>query len=119
MSGIATLTSKFVNLCKPYKVKVLDTRKTTPGMRALEKWAVNIGGGYNHRFGLYDMILIKNNHIDFSGGIRPAIESANNYLKRKKIKLQIEIEARNIKEVKYFLSEKLTGYYLIIFLFQR
>ncbi len=104
MSGIATMTNKLVTLCKPYKVKVLDTRKTTPGMRALEKWAVRIGGGYNHRFGLYDMILIKNNHVDFSGGIRPAIESANDYLKRKKIKLQVEIEARNLKEVKEILS---------------
>jgi nicotinate-nucleotide pyrophosphorylase (carboxylating) len=104
MSGIATMTNKLVNLCKPYKVKVVDTRKTTPGMRALEKWAVRIGGGTNHRFGLYDMILIKNNHIDFAGGIHTAIESATNYLKRKKLKLQIEIEARNIKEVKEILA---------------
>jgi nicotinate-nucleotide pyrophosphorylase (carboxylating) len=104
MSGIATMTRKYVSLCKPYKVKVLDTRKTTPGIRGLEKWAVLIGGGHNHRFGLYDMILIKNNHIDFAGGIRPAIESANAYLKRKRLKLQIEIEARNIKEVKQILS---------------
>ena len=73
-------------------------------MRAIEKWAVLIGGGHNHRFGLYDMILIKNNHIDFSGGIQPAIESANSYLKRKKLKLQIEIEARNLQEVKQILS---------------
>jgi nicotinate-nucleotide pyrophosphorylase (carboxylating) len=104
MSGVATMTNKFVSLCKPYKVKVLDTRKTTPGIRGLEKWAVKIGGGYNHRFGLYDMILIKNNHIDFSGGIRQAIESANNYIKKKKLKLQIEIETRNLKEVKEILS---------------
>jgi len=104
MSGIATMTNKFVNLCKPYKVKVVDTRKTTPLIRGLEKWAVKIGGGHNHRFGLYDMILIKNNHIDFAGGIRNAIESANDYTKRKKLKLQIEIEARNLKEVKEILS---------------
>ena len=70
MSGIASQTNKLVNLCKPYKVKILDTRKSTPLIRGLEKWAVRIGGGYNHRYGLYDMILIKNNHIDFSGGIK-------------------------------------------------
>ena len=104
MSGIATQTDIFVHLCKPYKVKILDTRKTTPGMRVLEKWAVRIGGGYNHRFGLYDMILIKNNHIDFCGGIKEAIESAKNYLKKKKLNLQIEIEARNLKEVKEILA---------------
>ncbi|MBI4945000.1 MAG: carboxylating nicotinate-nucleotide diphosphorylase [Bacteroidetes bacterium] len=104
MSGIATMTNKFVNLCKPYKTKLLDTRKTTPLVRGLEKWAVKIGGGYNHRFGLYDMILIKNNHIDFAGGISNAIESANDYLKKKRLKLQIEIEARDLKEVKEILS---------------
>lgn len=104
MSGIATMTHKYVTLCKPYKTKVLDTRKTSPGLRAMEKWAVRIGGGHNHRFGLYDMILIKNNHIDFAGGIQPAIESANKYLKRKKLKLQIEIEARNLKEVNEILA---------------
>lgn len=104
MSGIATMTDKFVSLCKPYKVKVLDTRKTSPGLRGIEKWAVRIGGGHNHRFGLFDMILIKNNHIDFSGGIKQAIESANGYLKRKKLKLQIEVEARNLSEVKEILA---------------
>jgi len=104
MSGIATMTDKFIRLCKPYKVKLLDTRKTTPLFRGIEKWAVKIGGGYNHRFGLYDMILIKNNHIDFAGGIQNAIESANDYLKRKKLKLQLEIEARDLKEVKEILS---------------
>jgi len=104
MSGIATATNILAERCKTYNVRVVDTRKTTPGMRALEKWAVRIGGGYNHRFGLHDMILIKNNHIDFSGGIKNAIESANNYLKRKKINLQIEIEARNLHEVKAILS---------------
>ena len=104
MSGIATMTNKLVQLCKPYNVKIVDTRKTTPGMRSIEKWAVRIGGGYNHRFGLYDMILIKNNHIDFSGGIENAIVSANSYLKKKKLKLQIEIEARNLREVKEILE---------------
>ncbi|MBI4929233.1 MAG: carboxylating nicotinate-nucleotide diphosphorylase [Bacteroidetes bacterium] len=104
MSGIATQTNKLITLCKPYKVKLLDTRKTTPLLRDLEKWAVRIGGGYNHRFGLYDMILIKNNHIDFAGGIKQAVESANAYLKKKKLKLQIEIEARNQKEVKEIIS---------------
>lgn len=104
MSGIATMTSKFVSLCKPYDVKLLDTRKTSPGLRAIEKWAVRIGGAYNHRYGLYDMILIKNNHIDFSGGIQPAIVAANDYLKTKKLKLKIEIEARNLAEVNEILS---------------
>lgn len=104
MSGIATMTHQYVSLCKPYKTRVLDTRKTSPGLRALEKWAVRIGGGLNHRFGLYDMILIKNNHIDFAGGIRPAIESANSYLKRRKLDLKVEIEARNIQEVQEILS---------------
>ena len=99
MSGIATQTNKFINLCKPYKTKLLDTRKTTPLIRGLEKWAVRIGGGYNHRYGLYDMVLIKNNHIDFAGGIKNAIESANEYLKKKKLNLKIEIEVRNMKEV--------------------
>jgi len=105
MSGIATQTNKLVGLCKPYKVKLLDTRKTTPLLRGLEKWAVKIGGGYNHRFGLYDMILIKNNHIDFARGITHAIESANTYLKKNKLKLKIEIEARNISEVKEIISK--------------
>jgi len=104
MSGIATQTDKLVRLCKPYKVKLLDTRKTTPLLRGLEKWAVRIGGGHNHRFGLYDMILIKNNHIDFAGGITNAIESANTYLKNKKLNFKIEIEARNLKEVKEIMS---------------
>src|ERR1039458_6881183 len=104
MSGIATMTNKLIQLCKPYKIKLLDTRKTTPLVRGLEKWAVKIGGGHNHRFGLYDMILIKNNHIDFAGGIQNAIESANEYLKMKKLKLQIEIEARHLKEVKEILA---------------
>ncbi len=104
MSGIATYTNKLVGLCKGTKTKVIDTRKTTPTIRGLEKWAVLLGGGANHRIGLYDMILIKDNHIDYAGGIKQAIEAANTYLKSKNKKLKIEIEARNIKEVKQILA---------------
>ncbi len=104
MSGIATKTNYLVQLCKGTKAKVIDTRKTTPTIRGLEKWAVTIGGGANHRIGLYDMILIKDNHIDYAGGIKQAIEAANNYLKAKKKKLKIEIEARNLEEVKQILA---------------
>jgi len=104
MSGIATATSKLVALCEGTKAKVIDTRKTTPNIRGLEKWAVLLGGGSNHRIGLYDMILIKDNHIDYAGGIKQAIEAANNYLKKKKKKLKIEIEARNLGEVKQILE---------------
>jgi nicotinate-nucleotide pyrophosphorylase (carboxylating) len=104
MSGIATRTSKMVELCKGTKAKLLDTRKTTPNLRGLEKWAVLIGGGVNHRIGLYDMILIKDNHIDYAGGIKQAITAANDYLKTKKKKLKIEIEARSIEEVKEILE---------------
>ena len=84
MSGIATKTNQMVQLCKGTKAKVIDTRKTTPNLRGLEKWAVVLGGGANHRIGLYDMILIKDNHIDYAGGIKQAIEAANSYLKTKK-----------------------------------
>ena len=104
MSGIATKTAHLVNICKGTGVKILDTRKTTPGFRLLEKWAVKIGGGDNHRIGLYDMILIKDNHVDYCGGIENAILSANDYLKRKKKKLKIEIEVRNTKELNQVLS---------------
>ncbi len=104
MSGIATNANKLVQLCKGTKTKVIDTRKTTPTIRGLEKWAVVIGGGANHRIGLYDMILIKDNHIDYSGGIKQAIEEANQYLRAKKKKLKIEIEARNLNEVKQILA---------------
>lgn len=104
MSGIATQTNQLVTLCKGTKTKVIDTRKTTPNMRGLEKWAVVIGGGANHRIGLYDMILIKDNHIDYAGGIPQAIKAANKYLKSKKKKLKIEIEARNLDEVKQILA---------------
>jgi nicotinate-nucleotide pyrophosphorylase (carboxylating) len=104
MSGIASYTNKLVLLCNKSVTKVIDTRKTTPTIRGLEKWAVLIGGGANHRIGLYDMILIKDNHIDYAGGIPQAIKAANDYLKSKKKKLKIEIEARNIDEVKQILA---------------
>jgi nicotinate-nucleotide pyrophosphorylase (carboxylating) len=99
MSGIATKTRQITELLKGTNTKVLDTRKTTPGLRYLEKWAVRIGGGVNHRFGLYDMILIKDNHVDYAGGIRNAIESAHQYLEKENKKLQIEIEVRNFDEL--------------------
>jgi len=99
MSGIATKTNEIVDVLKGYNTKVLDTRKTTPGLRYLEKWAVRIGGGVNHRFGLYDMILIKDNHIDYAGGIDEAIEGAHSYLAANHKKLAIEIEVRNIEEL--------------------
>ncbi len=104
MSGIATITNNIVRLLKGTNTKVLDTRKTTPGLRYLEKWAVRIGGGVNHRFGLYDMILIKDNHVDYSGGIRRAIENANDYLAKTGKKLAIEIEVRNLEELEQVLQ---------------
>lgn len=104
MSGIATTTNKLVMLCKSTNTQVIDTRKTTPTIRGLEKWAVLIGGGANHRFGLYDMILIKDNHVDYAGGIKQAIDAANAYLLKNKKKLKIEIEARNLKEVNQILA---------------
>lgn len=104
MSGIATKTAYLQKLCKGTKTTVIDTRKTTPGFRFFEKWAVVIGGGSNHRYGLYDMILIKDNHIDFAGGIIEAIDSANAYLKKNKKKLSIEVETRNLEDVKKVLK---------------
>ncbi len=104
MSGIATKTNNIVSLLKGTKAKVLDTRKTTPGIRLLEKWAVTIGGGVNHRFGLYDMMMIKDNHIDFAGGIKSAICQANAYLKKNGLDIAIEIEARNLEEVNEILK---------------
>lgn len=104
MSGIATKTNEIVDLLQGTNTKVLDTRKTTPGMRYLEKWAVRIGGGVNHRVGLYDMILIKDNHVDYAGGIRQAIESANRYLQETGKKLAIEIEVRNLDELEQVLQ---------------
>jgi len=99
MSGIATTTNKYVQLLKGTNTKVLDTRKTTPLLRELEKYSVKVGGGKNHRFALYDMIMIKDNHIDFAGGISQAIESCNKYLADNKLNLRIEIEVRNLMEV--------------------
>ena len=103
MSGIATKTKHIVKLLEGTKAQVLDTRKTTPGIRLLEKWAVKIGGGINHRFGLYDMMMIKDNHIDFAGSIESAIEKAINYQKDKGINIPIEVEARNLEEVNEIL----------------
>nr|WP_199158681.1 carboxylating nicotinate-nucleotide diphosphorylase [Pedobacter sp. ASV2] len=104
MSGIATTTRRIVALLKDTKTKILDTRKTTPGLRYLEKWAVRIGGGVNHRIGLYDMILIKDNHVDYAGGISNAILAAQKYLKDQNKSLQIEIEVRNIEELNEVLA---------------
>ena len=100
MSGIASTTNRIVKLLEGTGTKVLDTRKTTPGLRYLEKLAVRIGGGVNHRIGLYDMILIKDNHVDYAGGISNAIRSAKRYLEEKHIDIQIEIEVRNLDELK-------------------
>ncbi|HEX8607656.1 MAG TPA: carboxylating nicotinate-nucleotide diphosphorylase [Pedobacter sp.] len=104
MSGIATKTHSIVQLLHGYKTKLLDTRKTSPGLRFLEKWAVRIGGGVNHRIGLYDMILIKDNHVDYAGGIINAINAANDYLKVNNKALQIEIEVRNLSELSAVVS---------------
>jgi len=112
MSAIATKTNYFVSLLEGTKTKILDTRKTTPGIRALEKWAVTIGGGENHRFALYDMIMLKDNHIDFAGGITKAIEKTKLYLKESKRNLKIIVEARNLTEVEEIL--KSTGIYRIL-----
>ena len=104
MSAISTLTDKFVQELKGFNTKVLDTRKTTPLNRFLEKQAVKIGGGHNHRFGLYDMIMLKDNHIDFAGGIKEAIIKANNYIDTENLNLKIEIETRNLQELKEVLK---------------
>src|SRR5580765_8060638 len=104
MSGIATLTRQYADKLKGYKTKVLDTRKTTPNFRLLEKEAVRIGGGINNRFGLYDMILLKDNHIDYCGGLEKAIERAYNYVQSVKPGLKIEVETRNIEEVQRVLD---------------
>ena len=104
MSAIATLTKKYVNELNGLKTKVLDTRKTTPLLRFLEKEAVLIGGGHNHRMGLYDMVMLKDNHIDFAGNIEKAIRKTTNYLKSNNLNLKIEVEARNLDEVKEILK---------------
>jgi len=112
MSAIATKTNQYVSLLKGTKTKILDTRKTTPGIRALEKWAVKIGGGENHRFALYDMIMLKDNHIDFAGGITKAINKTRKYLKENKKDLKIIVEARNLDEVEEILKSE--GVYRIL-----
>ena len=104
MSGIATLTHQFVKAVEGTGVKILDTRKTTPLFREAEKWAVRIGGGHNHRFGLYDMILIKDNHIDASGSIEKAITSVHTFIKEKNFDLPIEIECRSMDELQQILA---------------
>ena len=112
MSAIATKTNEFVKLLEGTGTKILDTRKTTPGIRALEKWAVKIGGGENHRFALYDMIMLKDNHIDFSGGITKAINKTKQYLKDTNRDLKIIVEARNLDEIKEILDTE--GVYRIL-----
>lgn len=104
MSAIAKKTRKFTKILKGTKTKVLDTRKTTPGIRALEKWAVKIGGGKNHRFALYDMIMLKDNHIDFAGGIDLAIEKTKAYLENNQLDLKIIVEARSLNEIETILK---------------
>lgn len=104
MSGIATLTHKYVQKLHGYKTRLLDTRKTTPNFRVLEKEAVRIGGAVNHRFGLYDMIMLKDNHIDYCGGIKNAIEKAYTYVQTQKPGLKIEVETRNIRDVEIVLQ---------------
>ena len=112
MSAIATKTKSFVDLLDGTKTKILDTRKTTPGIRALEKWAVKIGGGENHRFALYDMIMLKDNHIDFAGGLTKAIDKTKAYLKEAKKDLKIIVEARNLDEIQEII--KSDGVYRIL-----
>jgi nicotinate-nucleotide pyrophosphorylase (carboxylating) len=104
MSGIATLTHEYVQLLQGYTTKILDTRKTTPLFRAYEKEAVRIGGGENHRMGLYDMVMLKDNHIDFCGGISKAIHKTNDYLRQQKLDLKIEVETRSLADVQEVLS---------------
>ncbi|MBS1764284.1 MAG: carboxylating nicotinate-nucleotide diphosphorylase [Bacteroidetes bacterium] len=103
MSGIATTTAAYVERIKHTSARILDTRKTTPLNRYIEKWAVRIGGGHNHRFGLYDMIMIKDNHVDYAGGIEAAITAANRFLAERKLNIPIEIETRSIAEVEEVL----------------
>ncbi|MRT17382.1 carboxylating nicotinate-nucleotide diphosphorylase [Vitellibacter sp. q18] len=104
MSAIATKTQQYARLLEGTSTKILDTRKTTPGIRALEKWAVKIGGGENHRFALYDMVMLKDNHIDFCGGITKAIEKTKKYLRENQLDLKIIVEARNLEEIKEILD---------------
>ncbi|MBP1672649.1 MAG: nicotinate-nucleotide pyrophosphorylase (carboxylating) [Bacteroidetes bacterium] len=104
MSGIATCSKKYADAVAGTKTKILDTRKTTPGLRIFEKYAVHLGGSENHRFGLYDMIMLKDNHIDFAGGIEKAIDTTRSYLKNNQLDLKIEIETRNLDEVKRVIA---------------
>ena len=113
MSGIATTTREYVRCIEGTHAKLLDTRKTTPNMRILEKMAVRIGGGYNHRMGLYDMIMLKDNHIDFAGGLKNALEKTNRYLKEKNLDLKVEIECRSLEDVRLALT--LGGFHRIMF----
>lgn len=106
MSAIATKTAEYVKLLEGTGTKILDTRKTTPGIRALEKWAVKIGGGENHRFALYDMIMLKDNHIDFAGGVAQAIQQTKNYLTKNNKDLKIIVEARDLKEIEEIIQFK-------------
>ncbi|MCT8339766.1 carboxylating nicotinate-nucleotide diphosphorylase [Flavobacteriaceae bacterium TK19130] len=112
MSAIATKTHEYVKLLEGTGTQILDTRKTTPGIRALEKWAVKIGGGENHRFALYDMIMLKDNHIDFCGGITKAIQKTQEYLKRNHLDLKIIVEARDLTEIEEILQNE--GVYRIL-----
>ncbi|MGJ8684306.1 MAG: carboxylating nicotinate-nucleotide diphosphorylase [Nonlabens sp.] len=112
MSAIATKTKTFVDALEGTKTKILDTRKTTPGIRLLEKWAVKIGGGVNHRFGLYDVIMLKDNHIDFAGGVSKAIQQTQQYLKETNRDLKIIVEARDLEEIKEILTND--GVYRIL-----
>ena len=112
MSAIATKTSKFVKLLEGTETKILDTRKTTPGFRACEKWAVKIGGGENHRFALYDMVMLKDNHNDFAGGITNAISKTKTFLNSNNLDLKIIVEARNLDEIKEILQNE--GVYRIL-----
>ena len=112
MSAIATKTKQFADLLEGTHTKILDTRKTTPGIRALEKWAVKIGGGENHRFALYDMVMLKDNHIDFAGGITQAIEKTKAYLAKNKLDLKIIVEARDLEEIEEILQS--TGVHRIL-----
>ncbi|HET8838940.1 MAG TPA: carboxylating nicotinate-nucleotide diphosphorylase, partial [Flavobacteriaceae bacterium] len=112
MSAVATKTNEFVNALEGTGTKILDTRKTTPGIRVLEKWAVKIGGGENHRFGLDDMIMLKDNHIDFAGGITEAINKVKTYLDAHNLDLKIIVEARNLEEIKQILEND--GVYRIL-----
>ncbi|SEA14752.1 carboxylating nicotinate-nucleotide diphosphorylase [Psychroflexus halocasei] len=114
MSAIATKTNSFVEVLKPFQTQILDTRKTTPGLRVLEKWAVRIGGGANHRYALYDMIMLKDNHIDFAGGITKAIAKTKAYLKERNLDLKIIVEARDLNEIEEILKSHKDVYRILI-----